>query len=74
MHTVFQTGDLVYSFADLSFYLVLESFGSMGFEVYSMDGQILQIIDVTLTHLENLEHYQCVTDNKIYYNKNKTVI
>ena len=71
MNTVFQEGDLVYSFADESFYVIIEVFGDMAFEVYTMNGENLQVIDVTLTHINNLVYYQCEIDNKFYYNKNK---
>ena len=68
---VFQPGDLVYSFADETFYVILSTEGSMAFEVYNMHGQTCFIIDVTLVHINNLEINQCENDNKIYYNKNK---
>ena len=51
---VFKEGDLVYSFASESFYIILEAHGTMAFSVYSMDATILEIIDVTITHVSLL--------------------
>lgn len=69
MITIFQEGDLVYSFASKEFYLMIEPIGGMMFTVYDMHGTTREIIDVTLTHVENIVFYQCEKDNKFYYNK-----
>ena len=76
---IIKRGDLVYSFASKEFYIILKVHGSMAFSVYSMNGQILETIDVTLTHINTLEsNYknkycftQWVIDLIILYNKTK---
>lgn len=68
---VFQSGDLVYSYADKQFYVIISVVGDMLFEVYTMESEIKNIIDVTLTHIENIDTKQCENGVIIYYNKNK---
>jgi len=51
---VIKKGDLVYSFASEEFFMVIEVHGSMCFKVYTMSGQIIEVIDITLTHIEVL--------------------
>ena len=51
---IFKEGDLVYSFSSESFYIILKVHGAMAFSVYSMDAIILEIIDVTITHVSML--------------------
>ena len=36
------------------FYLIMQAHGNMSFSVYSMSGLLLEIIDVTITHLDCL--------------------
>ena len=69
MNLVFQHGDLVYSFADEKFYLILEVIGSMLFKVYTMAGETKEIIDITLTHIDSLQLKQCENGKFFYYNK-----
>ena len=52
---VFKKGDLVYSFASKEFYIILKTYGGMSFRVYSMDGSILEVIDITITHVTCLQ-------------------
>ena len=51
---VFLKGDLVYSYASKEFYIILKAYGGMSFRVYSMDGSILEVIDITITHINQL--------------------
>ena len=64
--TVFREGDLVYSFADKQFYLVLEYEG-LYFKVYCTDGSIKELLDVTVTHVEQLKSKPSEKGKKIYY-------
>jgi hypothetical protein len=51
---IIKKGDLVYSFASEEFFIVIEVHGRMCFKVYTMSGQIIEVIDITLTHVEVL--------------------
>ncbi len=51
---IFKEGDLVYSFASKEFYIILKAYGAMSFRVYDMTGLILEVIDVTITHVNQL--------------------
>ena len=52
---VFKEGDLVYSFASKEFYIILKAYGGMSFRVYDMTGLILEVIDITITHIKCLQ-------------------
>ena len=56
MNTIFKEGDLVYSFASDEFFVIIEVHGQMCFTVYSMNGQIIETIDTTLTHASVLSN------------------
>jgi hypothetical protein len=51
---IIKTGDLVYSFADRNFYIVLHVHGHDLYELYSEKTGAIVIIDLTLTHIESL--------------------
>jgi hypothetical protein len=51
---IIKTGDLVYSFADRNFYIVLHVHEPNLYELYSEKTGVIVIIDLTLTQIESL--------------------
>tara|TARA_B100000287_G_scaffold109553_1_gene101866 strand:- start:1982 stop:2170 length:189 start_codon:yes stop_codon:yes gene_type:complete len=49
----YNEGDLVYSYTSKEFYIVL-SYEGMLFTVYTMDGEIKFILDVSLVHIDDI--------------------
>jgi len=52
---IFKTGDLVYSYASRTFMIILKVYDHKSYDVYCMSGKISSIIDVTITHIDDLE-------------------